>query len=135
MNSEGATRPQYKIAAADPQFSVRLAAFSDLEQITSEAKSAQLSASWTSVAALREQVHHDAKAVVCPLFRNGGLADHPESYRCHIWFVNRSDRRSIVSLVDIEKETFLSLTEAVDPPDLRKIVRLLLDGYELGSLA
>jgi hypothetical protein len=64
MNSEGATRPEHKIAAGDRQFSVRLAAFSDLEQIAAEAESAQLSASWTSVAALREQVHHDANAVL-----------------------------------------------------------------------
>lgn len=135
MNSEDATRPEHRITVGHPQFSVRLATFSDLEQITTEARSAQLSASWTSIAALREQVHHDAKAVVCPLFRNGGLVDHPESYRCHIWFVNRSDHSPIVSLVDIKKATFLMLTEAVEPSDLRKIVRLLLDGYELGPLA
>ncbi|GAB3399355.1 hypothetical protein GCM10027569_01170 [Flindersiella endophytica] len=135
MNSEGVIRPEHRISAGETVFSVRLAGFSDLERITNEARSAQLSATWSSVTALREQVHPDTRAVICPLFRNGGPADHPESYRCHIWFVNRSDHRPTVSLVDIRKETFLGLAEAAEPSELRRTVRLLLDGYVLDRLA
>ncbi len=74
-------------------------------------------------------------ALLCPLFFvNGGLIEEPESYRCHVWFVSAVDGKSVVSLVDVTRESLEGLREVSNPVHLRRVVRVLLDGSDLAAL-
>lgn len=127
-------RQERKIAADDPEFSVRLATIADLRRLLAEAKKTNLSASWSSERALLQQMSPEAKAIICPLFRNGGPKSEPESYRCHLWFVSTPYNERVVSLMDVTRESLLGLPEAADPIQLRKVIRVLLDGSSLTAL-
>jgi hypothetical protein len=132
---DASVRKVRKIAADDPEFSVRIASITDLRRLLTEAKEAKFSASWSSEGALLQQVNPAATAIICPLFRNGGSTSEPESYRCHLWFVSIPDDERIVSLIDVTKDSLQGLPEAADPVQLRKVIRVLLDGSHLAALA
>lgn len=134
MNNDTSVRREYKIAADDPEFSVRLASIDDLRRLLAECKKIGLSAIWTSEDSLMRQVNPQAKAIICPLFSNGGPIAAPESYRCHLWFVSEPDGERLVSLIDVPKEYFQRLPEATDPVQLKRIVRMLMDGSPLAAL-
>lgn len=134
MNNDGSVRREHKIAADDPEFSVRLASIDDLRRLLAEAKKVGLSAMWSSEDSLLRQVSSQAKAIICPLFSNGGPIAEPESYRCHVWFVSEPDGERLVSLIDVTRESFRRLPEAADPAQLRKVVRVLMDGSPLAAL-
>jgi hypothetical protein len=134
MNNHAGIRREYKIAADDPEFSVRLASIDDLRRILAEAKKIGFSAMWSSEDSLLRQVNPQAKAIICPLFSNGGRMAEPESYRCHVWFVGKSDGQRLVSLIDVTAESFHRLPEAADPAQLKKVVRVLMDGLPLAAL-
>ncbi len=133
--NDAAVRTERKIAPDDPEFSVRLASITDLRMILQEAKEFNLSASWSTEQALLQQVNPDAMAIICPLFSNGGLIDDPPSCRCYIWFVSKPDNERVVSLLDVMNDSLSRLSEASDVVQLRKVVRVLLDGSQLGPLA
>jgi len=136
MTEDDATvRKMRKIAADDPEFSVRIASITDLRRLLAEARNNKLSAIWSSEEALLQQVNPATTAIICPLFRNGGSTSEPESYRCHLWFVSSPDYERIVSLIDMTRESFQGLPEAADPVQLRKVIRVLLDGSHLAALA
>jgi len=134
MNNHPEVRPERRIAAGDPEFSVRLASIDDLVRLTSEARAAGLSATWSSAEALLRQVHPGPKAILCPLFRNGGRQADPESFRCHVWFVGKADEQGRASLLDVTRSSLDRLPEVVDPVRLKKVVRVLMDGLPLSAL-
>ncbi|GID90629.1 hypothetical protein Adi01nite_00410 [Amorphoplanes digitatis] len=84
--------------------------------------------------ALASQVAADTKAILIPTIRNGGPATRPETWRCHVWFVDR-DLEPTVSMLDVRRDTFLALRELTDRVQLNKVVRLLVDGYRLSALS
>jgi hypothetical protein len=126
-------RQEATIAVDDPAFSVRLAAVSELVRIHAEAKADGSSATWSSELALTSQVAKDTNAIVIPTIRNGGPVSLPETWRCHVWFVDR-DGEVTVSMLDIRRDTFLALRELNDRSQLIKAVRLLVDGYRMSAL-
>lgn len=134
MNNNAGVRRAYKIGAEDPEFSVRLASIDDLRGLLAEAKKIGLSAMWTSEDSLLRQVNSQARAIICPLFRNGGRMAEPVSYRCHVWFVGKPEGQPLVSLIDVTRDSFHRLPEAADPAQLKKVVRVLLDGLPLAAL-
>lgn len=134
MSNHLGFRAERKITASDPEFSVRLASVEDLVGLLLEAKEAGLSATWSSSDSLLRQVSPRARAIICPLFSNGGRRTDPESFRCHIWFVDKRDERFRVSLIDVTQASFYRLPEVVDPMQLKKVVRVLMDGLPLSAL-
>ncbi len=134
MSNHAGVRGEYKIAADDPEFSVRLASFDDLRSLLAEAKKIGFSATWSSEDSLLRQVDPQAKAIICPLFSNGGRMTEPESYRCHVWFVSNSDGQCLVSLIDVTRASFRRLPEVIDLAQLKKVIRVLMDGYSLAAL-
>ncbi|MET8148891.1 hypothetical protein ACIBSW_22270 [Actinoplanes sp. NPDC049668] len=127
-------RQESKMAADDPSFSVRVAGVAELVRMHFEAKVDGSSATWSSEVALASQVAADTKAILIPTIRNGGPVTLPETWRCHVWFVDR-DLEPTVSMLDVRRDTFLALRELTDRAQLNKVVRLLVDGYRLSALS
>src|SRR5262249_46835081 len=76
---------------------------------------------------LIEQLEPNSTAILCPLFTNAEPLDGPRSLRCHIWFIPRAMKHAAVSLLDVERESFLRLRELSTSEQLRTTVRLMLD--------
>lgn len=133
-DQDSPVRQQSKVSSGDPDFSVRLATVQDLRRITGEAKDHTWSARWSSDNALLSHIDADSMVVLCPLFRNGGPVDEPESYRCHVWFVEAAAPQPKVSLVDVSRRSLDGLPEASTVTQLKKVIRSLLDGYPLEAL-
>jgi hypothetical protein len=131
--SSSEIRQQSTVAVDDPSFSVRLASVSVLVRLHGEAKADGSSATWSSEAALISQLGESTNAIVIPTIKNGGPVALPETWRCHLWFVDR-DGEAAVSLLDIRRDSFLALRELDDRLQLMKAVRLLVDGYRLSAL-
>jgi hypothetical protein len=132
---QGPFRQQSMVAWNDPDFSVRLASVEDLVQVQRDTQHNGWGARWSSEDALVRQVEPGTTAVLCPLFRNGGPEDEPESYRCHIWFVLRSEKDArIVSLVDVGMDMFTTLPEASDPAQLKRVIRVMFEGSPLEAI-
>lgn len=127
-------RRESRLSVDDPVFSVRVATFEDLERLTREALLSNSSATWSSPEGLARQVPYGSTAFLCPLFRNGGATNEPESYRCHVWFVEQSMSRGAVSLIDVAKDSYERLREASEPAQLRKIIRYILDSHPTSPL-
>lgn len=114
---------------------MRVAAFDDLLRLQQEAQDARLTARWSSREALLRQVEPDTTAILAPALRNGHHEDRPDSYRCHIWFVQHSDRSArTVSLFDVTEASLSALPEAASPDQLCRLVRMLLDGMPLDAI-
>ncbi|MET3987768.1 hypothetical protein [Streptomyces sp. PvR034] len=136
MTGEGpeGMRRELRMAVGDPEFSVRVATFEDLERLTREALLRRWAAAWSSVEALAGQVPTGSTAFLCPLFRNGGAGNEPASYRCHLWFVERSTDRGAVSLIDVGVDSYEALREVTEPALLRKVIRYVLDSHPASRL-
>jgi hypothetical protein len=130
----GGFHPSGKVEVDGPDFSVRWADLDDLYRLVREATESGLSARWSSVDALTRQVEPGTTAILCPLFRNADPIGDPPSFRCHVWFVSRSEKQAAVSLFDVKRESFLALSELSRPDQLRKAVRLILDWQSLVPL-
>lgn len=133
-NYSQGVRLESRVGVGDPDFIVRAAEFDDLDRLVREAKDRHLPGSWSSVEAMANQVAADSMAFLCPAIRNGGGLHEPESYRCHVWFVERSRRQGLVSLFDVTRDSLESLHEVSDPAILKKVIRYLLDSYPLSPL-
>lgn len=124
---------QPRTTVADTDFSVRLAAVSDLLRVQSEAEEDGSTARWSSGAAIEAQIAAGSKALLTPALRNASGFSEPETWRCHIWFVCSNGART-VSLLDVRHETFQELEELRDFIRLTKAVKLLIEGYSLNTL-
>ncbi len=134
MDGGPAYRQDSKIGPRDADFGVRMASVEDLVRISDENRQRGWSARWSSPDALRGEVAAGSTAILCPLFRNGGLVTEPESYRCHIFFASSKENRGLVSLIDVGRGTFESLREANSIENLTRVIRLLIDSYDLTPL-
>ena len=134
MNDEDRYRQWSEVQPNDPDLVVYLAEIDDLVRINDEAKRHLWGAKWSSTEALRQQVKDGTTCVLCPVFRNGGPADEPESFRCFVWFVEKSESRGRVSLLDVGTATLAGLRRASSPERLTRIVRALLDSFELATI-
>lgn len=134
--SDGAERQRQclELPADAPGLGFRLASVDELVEINDEAKRNLWGAKWSSVEALRRYVRAGTTVILCPVFRNGGPANEPESFRCYIWLYTNSSSRPMVSLVDVACERFSKLREVSSAQQLRKVARVFLDGYELAKL-
>ncbi len=133
-DGDGCQRPWLELPADAPTVSFRLASVDELSAVNDEAKRNSWGAKWSSKEALRNQVGAGTTAILCPVFRNGGTTGEPESFRCYIWFYPSSPARPLVSLLDVACETFSKLREASSAQQLKRVSRVLLDGYELTKL-
>jgi len=123
------------VSPHDPDFTVHIATFEDLLRLQQEARDNRLNARWSSDDALRQQVEPDTTAVLCPLLRNGRHESQPYSYRCHLWFAQRSERPTrTVSLLDVTATSLAALPEVSNPDQLRRLIRMLLDGITLDAI-
>ncbi|MBO4161250.1 hypothetical protein [Micromonospora antibiotica] len=134
MSGDPAYRQESKIGPRDADFGVRMAGVEDLVRINDENRHRGWSARWSSHDALRSEVAAGSTAILCPLFRNGGLLAESQSYRCHVFFASSRENRGLVSLIDVGKGTFENLREANSIENLTRVVRLLMDSYELTPL-
>lgn len=134
MSGDPAYRQESKIGPRDVDFGVRMASVEDLVHINNENRYRGWSARWSSPDALRNEVAAGSTAILCPLFRNGGLVAEPESYRCHVFFASSRENRGLVSLIDVGRGTFANLREVNSIENLTRVVRLLVDSYELTPL-
>lgn len=127
-------RQESKIGLRDADFAFRMASVEDLVHINDENRRHGWSARWSSPDTLRREVAAGSTAILSPLFRNGGLITVPESYRCHIFFASNRENRGLVSLIDVGRGTFETLREVNSVENLTRVVRLLIDSYDLTPL-
>jgi hypothetical protein len=135
MASESVHRQESKVDSRDADFVVRLASVEDLVKINDEDRRQGWSARWSSSDALRSDVAAGSTAILCPLFRNGGPLDEPESYRCHVFIASGRQNRGLVSLLDVGRLTLENLREADSIETLTRVVRLLIDSYDVSPLS
>ncbi|WP_329109368.1 hypothetical protein OG792_11530 [Micromonospora sp. NBC_01699] len=134
MNDEDQQRQWSEVQLNDPELIIYLAGIDDLVRLNDEAKRHLWGAKWSSTEALRRQVEGGAMCVICPVFRNGGSVDEPESFRCFVWFIEKPEGRGRVSLLDVGTATLAGLRRASSPDRLTRIVRALMDGFELARI-
>lgn len=134
MNDEAPQRQWSEIGPGDPELRVHLADIDDLVRINDEAERNRWGARWSSEEALRRQVKERSKCVISPVFRNGGPVDEPASVRAYVWFVDSAEGRGRVSLIDVSETTLDDLRVATSPDVLTRVVRALLDGFELARI-
>ena len=131
----GSFRQRSVVVWSDPDFSVRFATVEDLLRVQRDTRAHKWRAHWSSEDALLRQVEPETTAVLCPFLRNGGPEDEPESYRCYIWFVLRSEKDArVVSLIDVGKELFATLDEASTPDQLRRVIRVMFEGSPMEAI-
>jgi hypothetical protein len=130
----GPFRQRSRVQWSDPDFSVRAVSIEDLVRVQYDNLAHQLTRRWSSEEALRRQVRSDSTAFLCPLFRNGGPEEAPESYKCWIWFVLGSEEHARgVSLIDVGNDMFSTLPEASSPDQLKRVVLAMMEGIAEGS--
>jgi hypothetical protein len=132
--SEGSVRKRTRVNWSDPDFSIRAASVDDLVRVQHDNEENSRDARWTSEDALLGQVRAGGTAIVCPLFRNGGRPDVPESYKCWLAYPLASNKQlRVISPIDIGKDIFSTLPEVREPQDLKRVVLLLLDSIAEGA--
>lgn len=133
-HNAGPFRQRTTVQWTDRDFGVRLVSLADLLRIQRDSVEIQLSTRWTSEEALRRQVATERMMFLCPLYRNGGPVDAPESYKCWIWYFLRSDEHARgLSLLDVRKDIFNGLSEVTESTELKHVISALVAGIAEGS--
>jgi hypothetical protein len=109
----------------DPEFSVRLLTFEDVERLNEEARMNGMSARWSSSAVLRAEVNENSMAIACPC-----LPEWSDSYRCYLYYRSNSARRGVVTLFDISIGSFSELRKVTSIGEFNKVVQVLIASYE-----
>jgi len=127
-------RKRQEIRAGSSEVSFRVASREELLIINDDAEQNRFGARWSSADALRRQVSDNSIVILSPALQNDGEIDHPDSYRCFVWFYSIATGHPAVSLLDVATSTFSGLREASSAEQLKKVARTLLDGYPLTPL-
>lgn len=132
--SSGPFRQRTKVELADADFTIRVASIDDLIRVNQEAVLHRWRNRWSSEEAVRRQVGPEESIIICPLFRNGGLEEEPESYYCWIWYsINAEENARGVSLADVGRELFSTLPEISSPEELKQTIRIIFQSVAMGS--
>ncbi|GII60412.1 hypothetical protein Skr01_04970 [Sphaerisporangium krabiense] len=126
-------RRQTKVRWSDDDFTVRTITVDHLVQIQRDDAAHGWSRRWSSEEELVRQTSPDREMFLCPLFRNGGPADSPESYRCWLWFtLEQEPSRKGVTLLDVGKALYETLPEVSEPGDLKRVIAAMFGGITAG---
>jgi hypothetical protein len=110
IESGSPLRRARKVGIGEQVFEVRVAGRDDLVAIQAEASRFRWGAKWSSLQSLDAQVDFAVRALVVPVFWNGGPESEPESLRCHIWFKEfRAPHLGRVSVIDVSLVAFRGL--------------------------
>jgi hypothetical protein len=127
-------RQRSEVQWGDADFTVRVATTEDLLTIQRENVANSWVRRWSSEDALLRQVESVAGVFLCPMLRNGGPVEEPESYRCWAWFVLGSeDGGRGVTLLDVSRAVFDTLPELESATELRRVIKATMARVMLGS--
>ncbi|MFK0261404.1 hypothetical protein ACIQU1_08735 [Streptomyces angustmyceticus] len=126
-------RRQSRVRWNDADFTVRTVTLEHLIQIQLDDVQHGWSRRWSSEGELLRQISGSKEMFLCPLFRNGGPADAPESYRCWLWFTQEQEPGSKgVTLLDVGKEVYETLPEVSSASDLKRVIAAMFGGVTEG---
>ena len=127
-------RQRTEVQWGDADFTVRVATTEDLLRVQRENVANGWARRWSSEDALVRQVESVGGVFLCPMLRNGGPSEEPESYRCWAWFVlGADDGTRGVTLVDVGRAVFETLPELESATELRRVIKAIMARVMLGS--
>ncbi|MDJ1136066.1 hypothetical protein [Streptomyces iconiensis] len=133
MENDSQIRRQTKVRWSDEDFTIRSVTIEQLLDIQRADVTQGWSRRWSSEEELLRQVSPEKKMFLCPLFRNGGPINSPESYRCWLWFtINQEVEPKGVTLLDVGKDLYWTLPEMSTESDLKRVISIMFNGVTHG---
>ncbi|MGW2410081.1 hypothetical protein ACWCXK_37030 [Streptomyces sp. NPDC001739] len=130
---EASMRKQSKVRFTDADFTIRAVTLQDLLQVQRDDVAHGWSRRWSSEGELQRQVAAGKVMFLCPMFRNGGPVESPESYRCWLWFSIVQDHSSKgVTLLDVGKDLLEALPDVSETVELKRVIGIMFAGITAG---